>query len=92
MRPRNNSAVQYAPGDPPADPAQLQRFLREELQQIRTAIEALAAGHLDQISKEPAKPRDGDLRYASGAPGWDPGAGKGIYMFSTAWTLVKAIP
>lgn len=92
MRTPNLGTASYAPGDPPADPAQLQRFLRDELQQLSAVIQALAAGHLDKLHAAPAKPRDGDLRYASGAPGWDPGAGKGLYMFSTVWTLIKALP
>lgn len=91
MRAPNLGSVAYAPGDPPSDPAQLQRFLRDELQQIAAAVQALAAGHLDKISAAPAKPRDGDVRYADGTL-WNPGAGKGLYMFSTVWTLIKALP
>ena len=28
----------------------------------------------------PAKPRDGDIRYADGA-NWNPGSGQGIYVY-----------
>ena len=92
MKARNLGSVLYAPGIPPTDPTQLQRFLQDELQQISTVITALALGHLDPTTVAPTKVSDGDLRYASGAPGWNPGSGKGIYMFSTVWTLIKAIP
>jgi len=85
MRVTNASSVQYVPTDPPADPAQLQRYLRDEVQKIAGAIAALAAGHLDKSTVAPAKPRDGDIRYADGVS-WNPGAGAGIYWFNgTAW-------
>jgi hypothetical protein len=90
MRPANSSANAYAAGDPPVDPTQLQRFLREELAKIAAAIAALAAGHLDKTYVAPAKPRDGDVRYADGTS-WAPGV-KGLYMYNgTTWILVKAL-
>lgn len=90
MRPANLGAASYSPGDPPVDPAQLQRFLRDELQKISAAINALAAGHLDKTYVAPAKPCDGDIRYADGTS-WAPGV-KGLYMYNgTTWILVKAL-
>lgn len=91
MRTPSIGTIAYSPGEPPRDPAQLQRFLRDELQQISAALQALAAGHFDQQTVAPAKPRDGDVRYADGT-NWNPGSGKGLYMFSTVWTLIKALP
>jgi hypothetical protein len=92
LRAPNLGSVAYAPGEPPSDPAQLQRFLRDELQQISAAIQALAAGHLDFTHAAPAKPRDGDERNADGLH-WNPGAGRGHYIFSNGvWTLTKALP
>lgn len=91
MRTPNLGSVAYAPGEPPVDPAQLQRFLREELQKISAAVQALAAGHLDKTHVAPTKPRDGDVRYADGT-NWNPGGGKGLYMHNgTTWILVKAL-
>lgn len=88
----NSKSIQYAPADPPADPAQLQRYLREEIAKISVAIDLLAAGHLDKTTVAPTKPRDGDIRYADGT-NWNPGAGKGLYMHNgSVWTLIKAIP
>lgn len=86
MRTPNLGTVQYNPGNVPADPAQMQAFLREELNKMAAAINALAAGHLDKQTVAPAKPRDGDIRYADGTA-WNPGAGAGIYYFNgTVWT------
>lgn len=93
MRTTSGSSVQYSPNDPPADPAQLQRYLREEMAKISAAVGALAIGHIDKTHTAPPKPRDGDLRYAAGAPDWNPGAGKGLYLHNgSIWTLIKAIP
>ena len=92
MRTPSKSSALYSPNDAPADPSQLQRFLREELAKLSAVVGTLAAGHLDKTTVAPAKPRDGDLRYASGSPNWDPGSGRGLYMYNgTAWVLVKAI-
>ena len=91
MRAPNAGSSTYAPGDPPADPAQLQRYLREMETKLSATFSALAAGHLDKSTVAPAKPRDGDIRYADGTS-WNPGGGKGLYMFSTVWTLIKALP
>lgn len=63
----------------------------EELQKIRAAITALALGHLDITTVAPTKPRDGDVRYAQGAPGWNPGSGVGVYYYkgaTSAWVFL----
>lgn len=92
MRPANTSSVQYNPGDPPIDAVQLQIFLREELAKISATFGLLAAGHIDQTYVAPAKPRDGDIRYADGTS-WMPSGGKGLYMHNgSVWTLIMAIP
>lgn len=86
VRTPNISSVQYTPEDPPADLIGLQRYLRERDIRISAAIAALAAGHLDKQTVAPAKPRDGDIRYANGTT-WAPGVGAGIYWFDgTSWT------
>jgi hypothetical protein len=92
VRNPNIGSILYSPNDAPTDPAQLQRFLREELAKISAAITALAVGHLDKTNVAPSKPRDGDIRYADGT-NWNPGGtGRGLYMHNgTAWVLVKAI-
>ena len=86
MRPKSIASVQYAPDVPPQDASEMGRFLYGELVKIQAAINALAVGHLDQTTVAPTKPRDGDLRYASGAPNWNPGSGQGIYAYyASAW-------
>lgn len=80
------SSTIYAPGNPPSDPNDIQRFLIEELGKIQSAINALSAGHLDKTYVAPAKPRDGDIRYADGTQ-FNPGSGAGIYWYNgTVWT------
>ena len=93
MRTPNLGTVFYAPGDPSGirDIPGLVRFMQEREQRVAAAINALAAGHLDQVHTEPTKRRDGDLRYADGSD-WDPGAGKGIYAYNgSAWVQMVAL-
>lgn len=90
MRETSIASLQLTLDDPPADPAQLQRHLREQNTKIMAAFSALAAGHLDRQHVAPAKPRDGDWRYADGT-NWNPGAGKGFYRFdgdTNAWVFL----
>lgn len=88
MRTPNLGTAFYAPSEPPSDLEGMRRWLREETLNISAAINALAAGHLDQSTVAPLKPRDGDIRYADGTS-WNPGSGKGIYYFNgTAWVLL----
>lgn len=90
MRRPNLGSAAYTPDDPPADPAQLQRYLRDEFRKVSTAIQLLAAGHIDKTHVVPAKPRDGMIRYADGT-NWNPGSGQGIYYYKAsgpAWVLL----
>jgi hypothetical protein len=90
MRTPNLGTVQYVPRHPPSDPAELQRYLAEELPNIAAAIMALSLGHLDKTTVAPTKPRDGDIRYADGVS-WLPNGtgGVGIYYFDgVTWKLL----
>lgn len=80
MRTPNINSIGYSHGTPPEDPKDLSRFLAEELIKVESAIR-LAQGHLDKSFAAPAKPRDGDIRYADGTS-WNPGSGAGIYWFN----------
>ena len=92
MRTPTLGSVQYQPAPVPNDASQYQAYLRDEFNKLAAAIGTLAAGHLDMQTVAPLKPRDGDIRYANGTT-WNPAAGgKGLYMFTTVWTLVKALP
>jgi len=82
MRPTNSNMTSYQPADPPADPAQLQRFLREELPKLKAAIDAVAEGFAPVVYAAPAKPREGMYRNADGTS-WNPGSGAGLYRYGT---------
>ena len=85
MRTTSIASAFYAPNDPPEDPKQLQRYLREEVAKLSSVIAALAAGHLDATHVAPAKPRSGDERYADGT-NWNPNSGQGYYFYDgTSW-------
>lgn len=90
MRPTTLNSAQYNPGDPPADPQQLQRFLREEFVKLKAAVNALALGHLDVTTVAPTKPREGDWRIADGVL-WNPlGTGKGPVWYDATAVAWKA--
>lgn len=89
MRP-TNSSTSYQPGDPPADSAQFQRFMREELAKIKAITDALADGFDPVTYAAPSKPRDGMRRYADGTQ-WNPGSGRGLYRYdgpAAAWKFL----
>jgi hypothetical protein len=88
MRTPNLGTAFYAPGVPPDDPAQLSRFLQDELTKLAAAVQALAAGQLDKTTVAPAKPREGMVRLADGS-NWNPGSGQGVYAYyNGAWHLL----
>ena len=75
-------------GEPPSNPDDMSRFLRDELQKISSALQALALGHVDMTTVAPTKPREGDIRLANGTT-WVPGATAGVYCFySGAWNFL----
>lgn len=90
MRTTNSNTIGYQPGDPPADPAQLQRFLREELNKLKAAIDAVAEGFAPVVYAAPAKPRDGMLRNADGTQ-WNPGSGAGLYRYDGTTSTWKPL-
>lgn len=88
MKPTNSSTTSYQPGDPPDDPVQMQRFLREELAKLKAAYDALAAGFAPVVYAYPAKPRAGMLRNFDGAT-VNPGSGAGLYRYDgTTWRFL----
>lgn len=80
MRTTSTSSISYQPGDPPADLAQLQRYLREEQLKLKAALDALADGFAPVVYAAPARPRDGMYRNADGNQ-WNPGSGAGLYRY-----------
>lgn len=88
MRARNIGSVFYAPGPVPGEVKDLPRYIEVELQKLQSAIDLLAAGHLDKSYAAPSKPRDGDFRYADGTT-WNPGSGIGFYRYNgSAWVFL----
>lgn len=83
MRPTNIGTTSYQPGEVPADVAQLQRFLREELQKLKAAIDAVAEGFAPVVYAYPPKPRAGMVRNFDGVAA-NPGSGAGLYRFDGA--------
>jgi hypothetical protein len=79
----------YAPAEPPSDPKELQKYLREEFQKIAAAVALLSLGHVDTTNVAPPKPRDGDIRLCDGT-NWNPlGTGqKFVGYYGGAWVLL----
>ncbi|CAB3728811.1 hypothetical protein LMG1873_04616 [Achromobacter piechaudii] len=76
----------YAPGDVPSGYDAM--FLQRELIKIREAMDGQSQFLFLAAQKEPpAKPRDGMVVLALGAPTWDPGEGAGYYGYlGGVWT------
>lgn len=87
MRTPNLGTISFNPEDPPSDPKELQNYLRRLNVILSAVIDALAAGHLDKTYVAPAKPRDGDIRYADGTS-WQPNGtgGIGIWYYKASTT------
>lgn len=77
----------YSPGGPPQDPSSLVEYLYAELLQISVALHMVEEGSYTKIWQiAPPKPREGQIVIAAGAPGWNPGSGKGAYEYkSGSW-------
>lgn len=77
----------YSPGGPPQDPSSLGEYLYAELLQISVALNMVEEGSYTKIwQTAPPKPREGQIVIAAGAPGWNPGSGKGAYEYkSGSW-------
>lgn len=90
MRDPSIATVQFSVGNPGElrTLEEVTRYVQQLEQRVANAVALLALGHLDPVFVEPDKPRRGDIRYASGIGGWDPGGGEGIYFFNGGgiWT------
>ena len=77
----------YSPTVPPNDPAKMAEYLYMELLQISVVLNMVEEGSGLKIWQvAPSKPREGMLVMAAGAPGWNPGSGKGAYEYkSGSW-------
>lgn len=73
----------YTPGNPPSNPADLPRWLREELERLADAMQSPApAQWLDVLYKAPDRlPVDRvPVVFADGTT-WNPGSGAGVYAY-----------
>jgi hypothetical protein len=78
----------YVPAEVPTDPAELQRYLRNEFNRIAGCVAILAKGHCEFVNVAPSKPREGDIIGCDGT-NLNLGSGKGIYGYYTgAWHLL----
>lgn len=80
--------AQYVPNEPPTDPAQIGRYLKDELERVAAAIKLLKLNYMTPTLEEPSRPAMGLPVYALGAPYWDPGSGEGWYYYTSLgnWT------
>ena len=80
---RTAGVRRYAAGIVPDSPAALTSFLREELSNIEGMLNALAESQHDLTTVQPAKPRDGMVRYAQAGV---LGASQGFYgYYAGSW-------
>lgn len=77
----------YIPGVPPQTETGLVEYLYNELLQLSAALHMVEEGtYLKVWQTAPPKPREGQIVMAAGAPGWNPGSGKGAYEYkSGSW-------
>ena len=89
---RGDASGQYVPealsGNPPSVEV-LSTYIQRELSRISQSINSAYAQHVEKVSVVPAKPREGNLRYADGT-NWDPGSGAGFYSYHDgAWRYLE---
>jgi len=84
------SVNRWSPNPAPVKPEELPDYLFNELNRLSDILFNLDTFRLERtnLPSGPAKPRDGDIRYADGT-NWNPGSGQGIYVYiddgSPAW-------
>ena len=85
------SIVGYSAGPVPTNPADIPRYLDEELNRIAGLFSALLAPaaslRLAPMAAPPDDPGPGMIVYTNGAD-WNPGSGEGYYYFNSngVWT------
>ncbi|HEX7644858.1 MAG TPA: hypothetical protein VF472_21870 [Burkholderiaceae bacterium] len=81
--------MDYKPGVPPTDPAQIPAFLADELKKLQFVLASPQKVVFLAVSDAaPAKIRDGMTCYADGTH-WNPGSGRGVYTYENGtWKLL----
>ena len=78
-------SIRYTPTVTPSTADELPQYVQKELNDISDTFGDVADGHVEKVHVEPARPREGDKRYADGSD-WNPGQGKGLYYYDgTVW-------
>lgn len=72
---------QYTPGPAPTSPAELQRYVYDELLRLSAVVNLLSMGHLDMVAAMPTKVQPGDFYYFG--PDINPGSGEGFYFYNS---------
>lgn len=80
------SVNRWTPNPAPVSNEQLSDYLFHELNRLSDVLFNLDVMRLEETNVAPAKPRNGDIRYADGT-NWNPGGtGEGIYAYTNdAW-------
>ena len=77
--------MKYFPEPMPFNPslANLTEWMHRELQRVSDAVDQVHDHNVEHA--EPARPREGMVRYADGTD-WDPASGEGLYYYDgAAW-------
>lgn len=90
MRQPSINSFQFVQGDPSSitPTADLVRYVQDLESRLAAALNLLASGHRDAVYSEPARARFGD-EVLVGPGGWDPGAGEGVYRYSSTGQWIK---
>ena len=80
------SVNRWTPNPAPVSNEQLSDYLFHELNRLSDVLFNLDVMRVEETNVAPAKPRNGDIRYADGT-NWNPGGtGEGIYAYTNdAW-------
>ena len=80
------SVNRWTPNPAPVGNENLSDYLFHELNRLSDVLFNLDIMRLEETNVAPAKPRNGDIRYADGT-NWNPGGtGEGIYAYTDdAW-------
>jgi hypothetical protein len=82
---KESTLARYNPGVPPADSSDLPLYMQSNLSSIASMVNS-PIRNFPPLNKEPDKPRIGDIAFANGSvDGWDPGMGRGLYYYDSAW-------
>lgn len=85
--------TRYTPSRPPASLGESGRYIQQELERIVDGLESpFTHEMLELLSVEPGrKPTSAVMLAAADGTNWNPGSGRGLYLYyGGAWALVKA--